>query len=61
MKKYIIFWNCGYGSNYEIVEVADEEAASGYAYEAAKEDFESNVDYKCIGEATKELCEEYGV
>jgi uroporphyrinogen-III synthase len=61
MTKYVIMWDVGYGPSYEAVEAADKEAAQKWAYEAAREEFESNANYPCIGEATEELCEEYGV
>ena len=59
MTKYIITWDIGYGRSHELVEAASEEAASAIAYENAREEFESNADYGCIGEATEELLEEY--
>jgi hypothetical protein len=61
MTKFIVNYNIGYGNNYEITEQADEEAAEQYAYEAALEDFENSAMYECLGEATPELIEEYGL
>jgi len=61
MKKYIIRYNSGYGDNYETVEAENEEKANDIAYEAWREDAESQADYDVIGEYTKELGEDYGV
>jgi len=57
--KFLITWDIGYGRSHEVVEVDDEDAAHMAAYEAAKEEFEQNADYSCLGEATPELLEEY--
>ena len=50
MKDYIITWNCGYGDNYEVVAAKNKEQAMDAAYEAWKDDAESNADYDVIGE-----------
>ena len=59
MKKYIIMWDNGFGSSYAVVEAADADDAGKIAYENAREDFEQQADYRCLGEATPELLEEY--
>jgi len=59
MKKYIIEWDCGYGPTSAEVEAETEDQAMEAAYEAWKDDAESNASYKVIGEATDKLREEY--
>lgn len=61
MAEYIIKWNAGYGNNYECVEVLDYDKAMELAYEAWKEDVESNADYNVVGESTDELKAKYGL
>lgn len=61
MPEYIIEWNAGYGKNYDIVEAKNKEEADKMAYEQWRDDAESNAEYGTIGEATKELKEEYGL
>lgn len=57
--KYLISWNVGYGDAYEVVDVESEDEAGEAAYEAWKEDAESNADYSAEP-LTKELAEEHG-
>ena len=58
MKEYIIFWDAGYGKQYECVEVKSEEDAESYAYEQWREEVESNAEYGAML-ATEELKEDY--
>lgn len=61
MKKYIIKWNTGYGDNYDEVEAESEDDARDKAYDAWKEEAESNADYEVVGESTEELREDFGL
>jgi hypothetical protein len=61
MPKFLIHYDIGFGDNYQVVECSDEEKATKIAYEAAMEDVEGNYTWQCIGLATPELLEEYGV
>lgn len=58
--KFIIRWNVGYGDNVEVVEAENLAAAQDAAYEAAREDFESNADYGAMP-FTPDLAEKFGV
>ena len=60
MSKYIISWDAGFGIEYEVVEVEDHDAAIHEAYEAWREEAESNAIYDSK-EWTEELAEEYGL
>ena len=59
--KYIITWDYGYGTNYDVVEAVDYKEAEKIAYEQWREGAESIADYGVEGEATEELLEEYGL
>jgi len=59
MKEYIIMWNAGYGESYMLVKADSLEEAQELAYEEWREEAERNSDYAVVGEATKELKEEY--
>lgn len=59
MKSYIIKWDCGCGPMYEEILAASEDEAQKAAYEAWREDAESQADYGVLGEATEELREDY--
>jgi len=56
--KYIIKWGAGFGCSYDIVEAKNKDDADLMAYEAWKDEVESNADYGAQ-EYTKELAEEY--
>ena len=60
MRKYIIRWNAGYGDSYDVVEAESLEFADKDAYEAWRDEVESNADYEAM-EYTDELAEDYGV
>jgi hypothetical protein len=45
MPKFIIIWNAGYGENAEIIEAEDESEAQQKAYDAWRDEVESNADY----------------
>jgi hypothetical protein len=59
MKKYIIYWDAGYGNNYSEVDAESEDKAVEMAYEEWKEEAESQADYGVVGEATDELRNDY--
>ena len=61
MPKFIISWDAGYGTEYDVVECESENNAIKEAYERWREDVENNSDYGVVGEATNELLEEYGL
>jgi hypothetical protein len=63
LKEYVICWGIGFGDSYGIgiVQAPNAEEAQNAAYEAAREEFESSCPYECLGEATDELKEEYGL
>ena len=61
MPSYIVSYNSGFGFLYDVVDAKDEDEASYIAYELAKEDFEMQVDYGCLGLETEELREEVGL
>ncbi len=61
MLEYIIEWNAGYGTSYDVVEAENKEEAAIMAYDQWKEEAESNADYGVTGEATDELKDEYGL
>jgi len=61
LKEYVICWSIGFGDNFDIVQAPNAEEAQNVAYEAAREEFESSCSYECLGEATDELKEEYGL
>ena len=60
MPKFIIEWDCGYGPNYEVVEAETQDKADERAYEAWREDAESNANYKAHP-WTQELAEQLSV
>jgi hypothetical protein len=45
MPKYLIYWNAGYGRTEEEVEADTYDEAQDLAYDAAREEFESNCEY----------------
>lgn len=59
-KKYIVHWNAGYGSSYEVVEAESEDQAQNEAYELWREDVESHADYGVMP-YTEENCDNYGL
>ena len=60
MKKYIIRWNAAYGDSYEVIEAKNLEEATDAAYEAWRDEAESNADYDAE-EWTQELEDNYGI
>ena len=58
MPKFIIIWDSGYGSTAEIIEAKDEEEAQAVAYEAWREEVESNADY-AAHPYTAEMAKDY--
>ena len=58
MSEYIIKWNAGYGENIELIEAESYDEALNAAYEAWREDTETNADYDAVI-ATEELKEDY--
>ncbi len=60
MEKFIIIWNAGYGDSAEVIEVEDHDTALGIAYDAWKEEAETNADYKAVP-YTKEEAVDYGL
>ena len=60
MPKFIISWNAGYGTSYDEVEAKDSEEADQLAYEAWKEEAESNAEFSSE-EWSEEAAEEYGL
>jgi hypothetical protein len=61
MSDYVINYDIGMGIIYHVVDAIDEDEASKIAYDMAKEDFEAEVNYGCLGLATPELLEEVGL
>jgi len=57
MMKFIIKWDAGYGTNYDVIDAVSLEDAQRVAYEQWKEEVESNADYDAM-EWTQELEEE---
>jgi len=60
MAKFIVSWNVGYGDISEVVECENFEKAQRYAYEAWREESESQADYG-VEEYTEEKAEELGL
>lgn len=60
MKKWIIIWNAGYGDNAEIVRADNHELAEKSAYEAWRDDAESQADYRAE-EYSEQLAEDYNL
>lgn len=60
MSEYLIKWDAGYGDSYDVIEANSLREAEVAAYEAWKDDVESNADYSAQ-ELTDEIREEYGV
>ena len=60
MSAYLIRWNTGYGDSDEVVEAASQEEADKIAYEAWKEEAESQA-YYSAEVMTDELREEWGL
>ena len=58
MPKYIIYWDAGCGSTYDLVEEESEEDAIMIAEDNWKEETESSADYGAVL-ATKEMCEDH--
>jgi hypothetical protein len=59
MAKYLVKWNIGFGDSHEVLEFETVEEADAYAYEQAKDEFESNAYYG--GELlNQENAEDYG-
>lgn len=58
--KYLVTWNCGYGENWEVVDVETQEEAYQAARDYWKEDVESNADYNAKP-LTEELKIDYGI
>ena len=59
MQKFIINWNCGFGSSDKLIEAENKEEAEKIAYEACREDFESQAEYEALP-FTLENAENYG-
>jgi len=60
MRKWIIFWDAGYGEETEVIEAANQNEADEAAYEQWHENVESNANYYAKP-YTKELAEENGL
>jgi len=45
MKQYLISWNAGYGTSYDVVEAENEKQAGILAYESWRDEAESQADY----------------
>lgn len=58
MPKFIIRHNAGYGNSYSVVEAETMSEAEELAYEAWREEAESNADYDAM-EYTEENCNDY--
>jgi len=58
MEKFIIIWDAGYGESADIIEAESAEEANRAAYEAWREDAESNADYRAKP-YSKELARDY--
>lgn len=56
MTEYIIKWNAGYGYEYELVDADSKAEADDMAYDAWRQDIESNADHESML-ATDELKE----
>jgi hypothetical protein len=59
-KLYLIRWNAGYGSKYDLVSCDNEDAASTWAYDEWREDIDNIADYSAVL-ATPELCKDHGL
>lgn len=60
MAKYIISWNVGFGEINDVIECANFEEAQRFAFEAWREESESQADYG-VEEYTEEKAEELGL
>ena len=60
MSKWIISWDAGYGREYDIIEADSHEEAHKYAYDAWRDEVESNSDYDAEPYST-ELAEDCGL
>lgn len=60
MKKYIIYWDAGYGRSYDVVEAENEEKATEHAYESWRDEAESQADYG-VQEYSDEAAEDLGI
>ena len=60
MPKFIIQWDAGYGTNFEIVTAKTLKHANEMAREEWQEEAEQNAEYQAE-EYTKELAEERGI
>ena len=59
MAKYLITWDAGCGENQDEVEATTQEEAQDIAYEAWKQEAESQAEYDAKP-MTAELADEYG-
>lgn len=57
--KYFIKWDCGYGDMHDVVDADSREEADEMAYDAWKEEAETNASYSAE-EFTQEVAEDYG-
>lgn len=60
MEKFIILWECGFGPGQKIIEAESEDDAEHEAYEAGREEFEANIDYKAVP-YNEDNCDRYGL
>ncbi len=58
MKKFIIYWDAGYGQSHDEIEAENEEKALEQAYESWREEVEEQAVYGVKGIATDDLREE---
>jgi len=58
-KQYLISWNAGYGNNYDVVEAESEKEAGIMAYDAWKDEADSQADYD-VEEANYGNLEDFG-
>ena len=59
MPKYLIIWNIGFGDNADVIEAEDEQEANEAAYQAWRDEAESNAEYRSEP-LTEENAEDYG-
>lgn len=60
MPKYLIEWNAGYGKSYEAIEADSLRDAEKAAFQAWKDEAESNAEFGAK-ELTRDVAEEYGL
>jgi hypothetical protein len=59
MAKFVIAWDCGYGSkDARVVEAVDHDAAQKLAYDAWRDSAENNADYEAVP-YSEDACDKY--